>query len=131
MSAVDSTASTSQIPVPTGTWNVDPVHSSVDGGKRRTKARRCARFDFNENDDVAVARDNVDLAAGQPHVACDHRVPGIFEESHRSVFTFTTEPCSSVYHDMPGKSWAASRTRQNPRRWAAQGPWALRASMCR
>jgi polyisoprenoid-binding protein YceI len=30
MSAVDSTASTSQIPVPTGTWNVDPVHSSVE-----------------------------------------------------------------------------------------------------
>jgi polyisoprenoid-binding protein YceI len=30
MSAVDSTTNSSQIPVPTGTWNVDPIHSSVE-----------------------------------------------------------------------------------------------------
>ncbi len=76
----------------------------VDGGQCRTEAPRGARFDFDEYDHVTLARDHVDLTAGQSHIARNHGVPGVLEESNRSVFTFTSEPGSPVHGDRPGKS---------------------------
>jgi hypothetical protein len=46
----------------------------VDGGDRGAVAAAAARFHLDEDDDVAVARDRVDLAAGQADVARDDAV---------------------------------------------------------
>ena len=83
------------------------------GGGRRIAPRRAATLDLDEDDDVAVAAHEVDLAVAQPHVALHDAKAGPRELRRGRVFRRAAERLSRI---PPLAVHAAGIARPAPRR---------------
>jgi hypothetical protein len=73
-----------------------PLFAGIDGFRRLAMSRGPTALDFDEDQQAATSRDQIDLDTIRADVACDDAIPSRFEEAGGAGFALAAEPLAAM-----------------------------------